>query len=454
MTAPIVVIGGIHLVNSSGTPTAGGVATAAATTPFAIRHPWHPMPAEPIVIPGAQLEYPDVHYEPVADPPIPISVIGSDHENAVARLQELKRALMPRDGIRASFSIQPTSSSTAMQAEILSAIVRPVPEEDSNFEDWEGFAELHAEIVYTRTAFFGKATAVTLINGLSVTNTGTGTPDNIEAYGTGLDGDLSHQGQPTRIILTPASSTAFTIFYLASVYRRTYSTTGSGAKTTSSTTGASSALNAPDISPALTQDGIKARALFRFTNNTSNVQVRVEVRASTAGTLIYAGKWVTPTSGSATLYDMGRIPLNVFREASDNASLTLQLYIGYRSTDGASATATLGYNEFLLYYDFCRVDSSTAINASGGSSGFALVIRSYYLGAAALPLDAPSPYVLDIANTAIADLATMRGRAPRAIEGGSIYVAWMAAGNVHDTAKTGTIYVQHAPLWRTLRGSD
>src|SRR6185436_7482256 len=107
MTA-IVSIGGIHLVNSSGTPTAGGAATAAATTPFGIRQGWHPTPAEPIMAQGSQLDYPDAYYEPVQET-IPIYVVGSTHENAVTRLQELQRVLPRANNRTTLLEIQPTA---------------------------------------------------------------------------------------------------------------------------------------------------------------------------------------------------------------------------------------------------------------------------------------------------------------------------------------------------------
>lgn len=453
MAAPIVVIGGIYLVNSSGTPTAGGAATAAATTPFAIRRNWRPMPTEPIVIPGAQTMYPDIHYEPVADPPIPISVIGSSHENAVARLQELQRVLARANSSVTLLEIQPTSSSTSMYAEISSGFVRLIQEEESGFEGWEGFIELHAEIVYLRSAFFARigSSGIALVGIGTVTNTGTGANANVRAFGASLDGDLANEGQPTLTRFQPTNTISATIFYIASIYSRTYSTTSSGAKTTSSTTGASSALNIPTMTDAWTRMGIKARVLFRFTNNTSNVRVRVEMRGSSSGTLLYAGAWITPTAGSATLYDMGQIPLSIFRASTVDYDGTLQLYIGYKSSDGASATATLGYNEFLLYYDFCRIDSPTAITTSLTLDVHGMLRDTSRAG---LPLDAPVAFCYDSAPGTIIDHATIRGRPPRAIEGGSVYFAWCAANNVHDTTRTGNLMLNYSPLWRTLRGND
>lgn len=461
--APTVIFGGIHLVNSTGTPIAGGAATAAATTPFAIDKGWRPMPAPPIVVQGSQTDYPDMHYEPIEDTPIPVAIIGSSHENAVARRQELIRAITPANSRVTILEIQEGSSSTAMQAEIISAYVRDVTEPDSGFEGWEGFATLYVEIVYTRSAFFARSDtqdSTTIVSGATMTNTGTGVNPNIQAYASSLDGDLANEGQPTRLVVTPAASGANTIYYVASIYDRTYSTTGSGAKNTSSTTGASSALNAPSIAAALTRQGIKLRVMFRFTNNTSNVQVRYEMKANTGGTVLAAGKWITPTSGSATLYDMGRIPIDLYRTVHGLTTSTVQLYIGYRSTDGASATATLGYNELLFYYDFCRIDSPTPVNSASGSTGYRLELYNFMYNDVAngnrplLPLDAPLATVFDVFASHPVDTAVVRGRAPRAIEGGSLYLAWTLASNVHDTTKTATVNMYHAPLWRSLRGSD
>ena len=459
--APLVSIGGIYLTNSTGAPVEGGVATAAATTPFAIKQGWRPTPAEPIVISGGQTDYPDISYGPVADPPMRISVSGSTHENAVALLQQLQRAINRANNYVPTLDIQPTASSTLMQAEIITGIVRPVTEDGSEFEGWEGFKELHAEIIYTRSAFFGRPVvqdASIIIGGNTFTNTGTGANPNIGAYPAGLDGDLANEGQPTWLRFSPGTSGAHTIFYVASIYSRTYSATGAGAKTTSSITGASSALNVPTFSAAQAKLGLKARVLFRFTNCTANARVRVEMRANTAGTVLYAGKWIAPTAGVATLYDMGRIPLDFYRVAPGLTTGSAQLYIGYKSSDGASATATLGYNEFLLYYDFCRLDSPTPVNSASGGSGYRLELYSYLSdvsgGRPMLPLDAPAAAVFDNTLNGPIDNISVAGRPPRAIEGGSLYLAWMLAGNVHDTTKTGTVYLDQAPLWRTLRGAD
>lgn len=450
----IVSIGGIHLVNSTGTPVAGGVATAAATTPFAIRRGWRPMPAEPIVVQGSDLLYPDIHYGSVQET-IPIAVVGSTHENAVARLQELKRVLLRANNYPANLVIQPTGSSTPMYAEIAGGIVREIAEDGSGFEGWEGFVEIHAEIACTRSAFFGNpgGTPISIISTgfATLTNTGTGANPNITAYSSSLDGDLVNEGQPTWLAFNPTAAGSFTIFYFAAIDSRTYSTTGSGAKTTSSTTGTASALNAPSFAAALQKRGLKARVLFRFTNNTANVQVRVEVRANTSGTVLYAGSWITPTAAAATLYDMGRIPIELFRVAPHEFLGQIQLYIGYRSTDGSSATATLGYNEFLLYYDFCRVDTPTAVTTASYLDAYGFLNDSTPGARPVLPLETPTALVQ---NGNILDIASIRGRLPRAIEGGSLYLAWMAANNVHDTTKTATLTMYHAPLWRTLRGSD
>ena len=75
-------------------------------------------------------------------------------------------------------------------------------------------------------------------------------------------------------------------------------------------------------------------------------------------------------------------------------------------------------------------------------------------GSRSRPRDTPSAIVYNNTSSDLIDTASIRGRPPRAIEGGSVYIAWMLAGNIHDTTKTGILTVDQAPLWRSLRGSD
>jgi len=436
-------------------PGSGTPWTTQAGTPFAIGdnddHYTPQAPPAALVFGGGApfRNGQSLHYRtfPNVTEQITIQCYGSTYDNAVALKQKLYQILNPTvTGHPCRLVVQPNGSTNAAATEILSADVQ----EDPRFIGTERASFIaRCRVTWVRRPFFAVGPSdsdETVIANVSFNNTGTGSPDNIDAF-TSFSGELQNEGQPTIVTVIPGAG-PFTIFYIATIQSRTYSTTGAAALSTSSTSGTQTALNAPSITNAMTALGVKARSLMRFTNNTSNVQIRVEVRANTSGTLLYAGKWVTPTSGSATLYDMGEIPLDVFRAGFPGTS-TLQLYIGYRSTNGSSATTTLGYNEFLLYYDFCRVDA----NVSSSGSNTHLQLYSYPRNSRLyLPYAAPMAMVTN-SSSAIFDDATVRGSFPRAINGASLYVAWMQAGNVHATTDGASVSVRQAPLYLTLRGA-
>ena len=436
--------------SGSGTPW-----TSQSTTPYTIGNsdePYTPQVPQASLVFGGGPPFrsgQSLHYRnfPNVTETITIQCYGSTYDNAVALKQKLYQILHSTvTGHPCRLIVQPNGSTNIGATEIYSADIQ----EDPRFINSERASFVaRLKVTWVRAPFFAVGPSdsdETIISNVSFNNTGTGSPDNVDAF-TSFSGELQNEGQPTIVTVVPSGAGPFTIFYLSTIQSRTYSTTGAAALSTSSTTGTQTALNAPTITNAMTALGVKARCLMRFTNNTSNVQIRVEVRANTSGTLLYAGKWITPTSGSATLYDMGEIPLDVFRKGFPGTS-TLQLYIGYRSTNGSSATTTLGYNEFLLYYDFCRVDT----NISSSGSNTHLRLYSYPVTTRLfLPYAAPIAVATN-SSSAIFDDATVRGTFPRAINGASFYVAWMQANNVHATTDGASVSVRQAPLYLTLRG--
>lgn len=385
---------------------------------------------------------------------VTIQGYASSYDNAVALRRLLYQVLNTRvRGVPTLLAVQPNGSTNTAYAEIYSADIQ----ESERFLNDE--ARLPTKLIrllvtWVRSPWFGRGPSDgdggAIVNGATVNNTGTGTPDNLETFST-VTGELNYEGQPAHIQIAPGQVGPYTIFYVAVVHRRTYDTTGAGALSTSSTTGTQTALGSLTVADPMSIEGLKIRVLFRFTNNTSNVQVRVEMRANTSGTTLYTGPWITPTSGSATLYDMGEVPIDAIKQAWGGAAANGQFYIGYRSTNGASATTTLGYTEVLSYYTFARVDAS-GVTSSGANAKLRLI--GYHIDGtnrAFLPLNTPTA-VITSSSTTVYDVCTLRGSYPLAIEGGKLYVAWMKAGNVHATTDTATVSVNYAPLWLTLRG--
>lgn len=419
-------IGGVHLVNSSGTPTPGGDPTAAATTCFAVRRGFMFKPGE-------------VEVE------IPIAVVGTSQANAASRLRQLKRALNTATfSAPAPLAWQPEGASAIVYTEVYGGDVEELPGE--GIETVAGGYDIEGVVTLTRAPYFGAGSLETLIGAASFTNTHTG---NVVSLGA-LSGD--EEGQPLNIRIDKPAAQSPVVLYLATVYSRTADTTSSTLSAiTSQTTGSDFTVSGNvDASAIRTRTGLKLRVLARFTTLTapSKAQVRVTVAAAGGGTLWQNPNWTTLGSNTtAQLVDLGGVDLDQLRYALSNTS-NITIQIALRSTDGASVTATLGYVECLLYYDFCKVESSVALGASQ---------RYQLLGAQNLSSGGWLPQVPEtamIVTTSDAPIRPVTLRQPlvRAFDGASLYAAWLDAGGAHTASDTTTVTVQLAPLWRTLRG--
>ena len=460
-----IVAGGIHLVNSNGAPTAGGTATAASTTPFSIRNRWplgvaDPMPimsgGPPFTLGSRPLM---LGYDNVTET-IPINVQGSSHENAVARLQELKRALNTAlFSTPALLSVLPTASSTIMYAEIYYAVVRELTDDSGNFDAWEGTTEIDAEITWVRALFFNPAGLTTLQNGLTFTNSGTGANNNTQSLGSPA-GDLIYEGSPLNIKIAPTLNSGARYYYLATVYQRLYVTAISGSDTTSSTTGAAAweDSTATISDPARTRNGLRLRVMLRCTTISAKAQVQVFLVSRGSGRTLWRGPWVSAGSTGATQLDAtpSGVPLDLIRRATlENGDVNVGLLI--RSTDGTSVTVNTHSVEYLLYYTFCRVDATSNITGATGSGfDFVQIESAQNLnGTAYAPLQQPAAYIGgDVSGTdMLNDIADIRGTVPRAISGASLYLSWLSSTFGFDATDTAIVTTTHLPLYRSLRGS-
>ena len=439
--------------SGSGTPW-----TSQATTPYSIAmndvigH-WEPQSAQAQLIMSGGLHFiapgsPRPLYKayPNITEPIPIQIYASTYDNAVFLKQQLWKLLNNYfGGPPCVLALQPNGSTNTGYTEIYSADIQ----ENGRFINEEaGLGILRCTVTVVRRPFWGViSNGETSLQSQTFTNTGATSGDTV-AYGASPSGDLVIEGQPTTIGFIPAQNTA--VVFLASVIANTYSTTGAAALSTSSTTGTATALNAPTLnSTTYNSDRIKLRSLMRFSNNTSNVQIRVEVKNTASGTVFYAGPWLTPTNtGGTTLMDMGHIPIDAIRRT--NTQGTLQLYIGYRSTNGASATTTLTHNELLEYYEFCRVD--TSLVAAGNPT--TLNVRSFFADTSRPVLPLPTATAYSATNSTLYDVAVLRGTPPMLHSGAKLYCAWMRPSYVHTTTDTASVTVSHAPLWTSFRGGD
>jgi hypothetical protein len=155
-----------------------------------------------------------------------IQMRATTKDNAIALLRQLRKALNP-SALPAVLAV--TGGTNTGYTEIYSA---DVTERPSYLSEPDGI--FRAVITWTRAPFFGLLSAgEMLVNAVTMNNTGTGTPDNVESLGTG-SGDLINEGSPLNISLTPGSGTIGQL-YAASVLSRTYTTSGAAAYSTSAT---------------------------------------------------------------------------------------------------------------------------------------------------------------------------------------------------------------------------
>jgi hypothetical protein len=456
--APTLTIGGIHLINSTGAPVAGGTATAAATTPFALRGDWNPTTAEqqlimsggpPFSLGARPLYY---GYDNVIER-IPLNVTGSTHENAVTKLQELKLAVLTAlYSTNALLTYQPTSSSSTAYAEVLAASVQELP--NAGLDPVEGGVDIDFDLIVTRAPFPSAGSLTTLQSAITVTNAGTGANNNTRTLGSPT-GDLIYEGSPLNVKLVPNASSGGRYYYLATVYQRVYNAGVSGTTTTSSTSGAA-AFNdstATITNPARTRNGLRLRLMLRCTSISAKAQVQAQLVANNSSQTLWKGPWVSGNlAGAATLIDATPfgVPLDLIRRSElENGDVNVGLLV--RSTDGTSVSLNLHSAEYLLYYTFCRIDATTDL----GTGAFMQIEAAHNLGGFYVPHVQPSAYIGfdDSGTDVLDDIADVRGTLPRAISGASLYFAWLGSTYLLDATDTAVVTTKHLPLYRTLRGA-
>lgn len=443
-----------YLVNSTGVPTPGTVAstTNASTTPYAILDDYMPQAAERQVIYAGTPPFRVGKTPLIAGfdnkvETLRIAVLGTSHNNMVALVRLLRQILNTAlRTVPAIFQATPDGATNASYYEIYSADVQETTEKYQNAG--EGDSTVICRVTWNRSAFAGQLSpGETLINAVSIGNTGTGTPDNLESFSTG-SGELIHDGQPINILISKSSTINATKFYLASG-NRTYTADGSSYSTTlTEELKASFTFNASSF---ILTNGAKPRILVRLASASSNLRIRYNLAYSTSVVNTFAdSEWFTPTdSGSGTtLVDMGTFDPAFFRRARGSAG-SIVVRIFYGSTDGLSASATLSYVEFLQYYTFCTITTNVSITSTQVQAVDTFMAKSDRV---ALPLDHPLAYGALATNTQLLGNNTIAGDPPRYYSGASLYIAWMESG-LHTTSQTLDVTATHAPLYHTLRGA-
>jgi hypothetical protein len=449
--------------NGSGTPW-----TAENTTPYELSLNsstpiWAPGPAPAAVIYGGGPPFrwgsnPLYRgYDNIVEQ-VGIQMRATSKDNAIKLLNQLRLILNTAlYSVPCMLAVQGGTNTAFF--EIYSADVPELPTYLS--EGGANTVLFRAPITWIRSPFAGVSGLTTLINNVALDNTGTGSPDNVESYGT-LTGDLVQEGQPLNITI-PYVANEFDprIVYLASVYSRTYNAP-SAAKTTTSTTGvnfsASPSSQTVYVGDATNRLGLRIRLLSRFTTFTNPDKIRVCMKASTFGGpslanefILYQSPWITLGAGSSARFlDFGGFSPDALRlrvGASGIENVMFNAMIA--STDGTSVTATWSYRETLLYYTFCRVKTLGLMTTN---EYFAITGAQKLNGSAYLPREPAIAYLSDSNGNYNSGVHELRGTPPRAFTGASLYLAWTDDTYVHDTADTANVTVQMAPLYRTLRG--
>lgn len=382
--------------------------------------------------------------------PVGVQIRATSKDNAIALLRRLHQI------INASIAFTPsilavTGGTNTTYFDLYAADVSE--HVDYIHEKPDGY--WRATITWVRSPFGGLlSTPETVINGATFTNTGS-LDGNTSLYSAG-SGDLIYDGgQPLNLKFTPANvaSQNITRLFAASIYQREYSTTGSGSKTTSSTSFSTATLMVTDISAVINRPGLRVRFLLRGTQ-TANSEIYLTAAAVSGDTVFTSKTFRTGLNG--TIIDCGFLIPSRFRQSQSLSGASLTLTLHYRSTDGASATYGHTYAEVLKYWTFCRIDPTAGLLPANASTYLLIDAFKENTDIACLPHQ--SSRALIVGSGAVLHEAPMRGQAPRYVADpfGSVnglWLAWLENSFLHTASRTATVYATHAPLYRTLRGA-
>lgn len=450
--------------NASGTRTAytgsGTPWTSAATSPYTLSNnqvtpDYVPQPAPASIIAtggppfslGSRPLY--VGYDTIEEQ-VGVQLYATTKDNAIALLNQLRQILNT-----ALFStpalLSVKGGTNTGYAEIFWA---DVSELNTYIEEVDGRV-FRATITWRRAPFFSAGSLTTLINGATFNNVGTGANNNTQSLGS-ITGDLLYEGSPLNILIAPASGDGIRYLYAATVHQRIYNA-GIAATTTTSSTSGTAAFNdstAGLTSPARTRNALRLRVILRTTSISAKAQVQIFLVSSTSSRTLWKGPWVSAGGGATgqTLIDAtpSGVPLDLIRRSELGGS---DVNVGclVRSTDGTSVSLNLHSAEYLLYYTFCRIDTTTVLS---GTNDEALQIeQAHNLGGQYVPSPDPGAYAVDTTGTdVLADIVDLRGTLPRAISGASLYLSWLQTSYAYVSSDLATVTVKHLPLYRTLRG--
>ena len=449
----------LYLVNSGRAPLAGGSPYAPSTTPLGIRPDWTPDASEPEaiyqggapLISGSRLV---LLTNGNVEETMPLVYLGASSDDVRRATQLLRRQFATLFAGPCLLYARPNGAVEPTYFEVETAHLIERGFSGTNTSPGEGVLNVLLDLKITRQPYGGAASLDALHSSASVTNTGTGSPDNdlaLELNLSPLKGDLAYEGQPLNIQFNKPTSQAAATVFMASVASRTYQLINSAKTTTSTTTGtAFSASTAIDISTMRTKQGLRLRVIGRILGITAPSKVQLQLTIQTAsGNTLWQGTWVAiSTNVSAQLVDLGGSTLDALRVPLSNTT-SVVLLVTLRSSDGTSVTATLDYLEALLVYDFAIVEAANGLSAG---QRYQCMAAQNMSGGGWLPLVPPVALVADSSDGPVKP-AVIKGTLPRAFSGASLWVAWRETDGGHTNTDTATITINHAPLFRSLRGA-
>jgi len=352
-----------------------------------------------------------------------------NHQDAIT-LKQLIEQRLSLAYYDAPMMLEYNDGSGAAYYEILSADTQ----EDSRYiHDEAGRGLIRIVITWVRSPFATPGNGNTVLNAISLANTG----NDLKSLGA-LYGELLYLGQPLNLTFSGGAFTTAGVrnLWIASVYNTTFDTPNYAFSTTStsgvavwSTATASAALLA----------ATKLRILARVASPSANLQLRVVV--TWGGDTIYTGAWITGGSTSGAIYDLGYLDFPpAARRNGGSTSLSYTIYA--RSTNGSAATGTLSWRVALNYLTFCKITANSYVGAVhrllryiDTSNGCRILNPPVYSTVSGVP----SP------------TAILAGQAPLAYQNASLWIVWDSAG-AHDNTATATLTASYVPLYRTLIG--
>ena len=364
----------LYLVNTNGSPTAGGSPFSPAATPLGIRPDWTPDASAPEatyqggapLTNGSRLAFAT---NANVEETLPLVFVGTTANEARRAEQLLRRQFATLFAGPCLLYAKPDGVNEPTYFELEAAHLIERGFEGTESSPGEGIANLLLDLTVTRQPYGGAAALDALHSGASVANKGTGTPDNdlaLEANLSPLKGDLIYDGQPLNIQIDKPTSQAAPTVFLASVASRTYQSINSAKTTTSTTTGlAFTASTAIDISTLRRRRGVRLRVFARLKTLTAPTKQQVQLTIQTAsGNTLWQGDWraLPGSNTTAQLIDLGGSSLDALRSPLTGTASVI-LLVTLRSTDGTSVTATLDYLEALLVYDVAMVEASGGLAA-------------------------------------------------------------------------------------------